>query len=571
MTTSRFDGDEGKTLVLEYDLFDLPTAQHKAGLAGLLLVIESMKRRGLEPRPEVEVRATSATVRTDREGLQALFDDLYDAEWAETSSTQKWQGKPPKRLEEREVTAEGKRKKEKRFVYDVVQPKGAFLSTFYPPTAGLWVKLWRDMIWNVQRSRPKARLVYEERAQGEASSVGALWFDLEKASKERSRGRMRTAGFGGSLFIGAQDSNAERVSFGGVVEENLLLHFWPAIAAIYAPRRLKIERGPEGLQSKSDDAGFVVVIPEPGHLEDFLADSIGALGTVDPTARGNDYRPKAGLIDVPAEGGLEYLYHLAMHKAAKRELSDTLVAVEFYHLEKKGNNVRMLAAERLAPRSNTLEKYGRLRDQWASPLYKEVRLPNLLAEAPWFQGFDRAFAQHPWQLFVQTKGTPTWPRFFGRDVRSAFQAIEDRDLSKKGGDSMTEEERLDALATRVYRLIRDYANARTEGKSGKKYQDFKGNRDEKGRVVYPTEYREAREKVCSDAFLAMRGRRDQDFVEYFTGTVCAVPHFLPEEEYLAITQALLSDWQTVKTLSMLALSAASSLSPNTSAPQEDAP
>jgi len=136
---------------------------------------------------------------------------------------------------------------------------------------------------------------------------------------------------------------------------------------------------------------------------------------------------------------------------------------------------------------------------------------------------------------------------------------------------MSEEERLDALGRRVYRVIREYANTRTEDKSGKKYQDFKGNRDDKGRVVYPTEYREAREKICADAFLAMRGRRDQDFVEYFTGTVCAVPHFLPEEEYLAVAHALLSDWQTVKTLSMLALSAASSLSPNTPAPQEDAP
>ena len=30
-------------ITLEYDLYELPTAQHKAGLAGLLLMIESMK------------------------------------------------------------------------------------------------------------------------------------------------------------------------------------------------------------------------------------------------------------------------------------------------------------------------------------------------------------------------------------------------------------------------------------------------------------------------------------------------------------------------------------------------
>ncbi|WP_025322480.1 type I-MYXAN CRISPR-associated protein Cmx8 [Deferrisoma camini] len=570
MTTARFEGNEGKTLVLEYDLFDLPTAQHKAGLAGLLLVVESMKRRGLAPRPEVDVGATSATVRTSREGFQALFDDLYDAEWVETESRQKWPGKTPKRTEEREVGTSDKPKKEKRFIYDVVQPRGRFLRAFYPPGAESWVKLWRDMIWNTQRSRPRARRVYDERADGKPSSLGGLWAEFEKSAKDRVRGRTRTTGFGGSLFVGAQDSNAERVSFKGTVEETLLLHFWPAIAAIYAPSRLKIDRGQEGLQAKSEDAGYLVVIPEPGHLEDFVADSISALGSLDPAARGNDYRPKAARIDVPAEGGLEYLYHLAMHRTAGRELADLLVAVEIYHLEKRGNNVRMLAADRLAPRRRLLEQYERLREQWANPLYKAVRLSNLLADAPWFQGFDRCFAENPWQMFVHTKETPAWPRFFGRDVRDVLATIEERDSSRKGEDDMSEEERIDALALRVHRLIRGYVNARTEERSGKKYKDFKNNRDDKGRVIYPKEYREAREKVCSDAFLAMRGRRDQDFVEYFTGTICSVPHYLPEDDYLAVAQALLADWQTVKTLSMLALSASSFLASETPAIQEDA-
>ena len=34
-------------VVVEYDLFDLPTAQHKAGLAGLLLQLRSMADRDL--------------------------------------------------------------------------------------------------------------------------------------------------------------------------------------------------------------------------------------------------------------------------------------------------------------------------------------------------------------------------------------------------------------------------------------------------------------------------------------------------------------------------------------------
>ncbi len=67
--------------------------------------------------------------------------------------------------------------------------------------------------------------------------------------------------------------------------------------------------------------------------------------------------------------------------------------------------------------------------------------------------------------------------------------------------------------------------------------------------------REARERVCSDAFLAMRGRRDQEFVEYFTGTICSVPQYLKQEEYVTLVGELIKDWGKIKVLSMLALSA----------------
>ena len=67
------------------------------------------------------------------------------------------------------------------------------------------------------------------------------------------------------------------------------------------------------------------------------------------------------------------------------------------------------------------------------------------------------------------------------------------------------------------------------------------------------------EKVCGDAFLAMRGRNDRDFVAYFAGTICSVPQWLPEKEYLEVSQALTTDWDKVKTLAMLALSACSYL------------
>ena len=118
------------------------------------------------------------------------------------------------------------------------------------------------------------------------------------------------------------------------------------------------------------------------------------------------------------------------------------------------------------------------------------------------------------------------------------------------------------LTERVYNLVQTYVFRKTETKSGIKWEDF---RDKKikdrntGRVKLdvPQKYREQREKVCTDAFLRLRAcHAKEDFVSYFTGTICSVPHYLPEEEYQTVAEAILSEerWESVKALAMLALS-----------------
>jgi CRISPR-associated protein Cmx8 len=121
------------------------------------------------------------------------------------------------------------------------------------------------------------------------------------------------------------------------------------------------------------------------------------------------------------------------------------------------------------------------------------------------------------------------------------------------------------LATRVHGMVRSYVRRRTEERSRITWDSFKDNRaptDSGGaRVNIPKEYSEAQEKVCSDVFFALRSARTrEDFVTYFTGTICSVPQFLPEAEYQGIAIALLrkdDTWEDIKSLSMLAISALS--------------
>jgi CRISPR-associated protein Cmx8 len=113
------------------------------------------------------------------------------------------------------------------------------------------------------------------------------------------------------------------------------------------------------------------------------------------------------------------------------------------------------------------------------------------------------------------------------------------------------------LASRVYEMVRAYAIRKTEGRCRISWESFRESRDETGRIKVPEAYREARHKICTDAFLAMRSRRSrEEFRDYFIGSICSVPQYLPEDDYQAVAGALGSDgWEDVRSLAMLAMSA----------------
>jgi CRISPR-associated protein Cmx8 len=71
------------------------------------------------------------------------------------------------------------------------------------------------------------------------------------------------------------------------------------------------------------------------------------------------------------------------------------------------------------------------------------------------------------------------------------------------------------------------------------------------------DYREAREKVAREAFLAARSRTGGDFVDFFTSTICSIPQHIRRDEYALLGRALLdpAEVENIRTLTMLALSA----------------
>lgn len=549
--------NQSQDISLSYSLFDLPTAQHKAGLAGLLLLIDSMRQREIGPLPAViELASTSVKLTFGQGSLQAVFDEFYDAELTEAQVKTKWKGRPLKREGTVEVTDSktGTVKQVKTFIYDVVVPKASCLKHHYPGDERGWLKLWRDMLWNTLRGRPTTQFVYVERAEKRPSTVApAVWKDLVKHATGIKTGKLVVGEVPSSLFIGAQARNAERVPFSGRVDENLLLHFWPLTSLIFVPQVISRE-------GNGRDKGFVLSIPEVSDLVEFLDVFPRLLSTLDPQLRG--YRPRASVIDLPAEGGLEFFRNLSLvarQKTEGSELKYSVSAIELYHLDKQGNNIKVLAADRVVPRRGLLSQYEGIRSFCRNPLFKSQLLMNLLHGLGWHEGFTRLFAVYPWEFFLQSEKTPATIPYFSSDVRKKFRIVSDEYQHQLEAYAMPgiTEAKPQSLEKRIYEMIGAYVWHRAEVKSGIKYADFKDKKTIDGKMDVPSPYRDAKQKVCADAFLAIRSRRDQDFIEYFTGTICSVPQFLRADDYVFVSQALLEadGWEKIKTLSMLALSA----------------
>lgn len=542
-------------MTLFYSLFDLPSAQHKAGLAGLLLLIDSLRQRGVGPLPEVhDLSATSVQLTFSKDSMQTIFDDLYDAALVERTSKSKWSGKAPKRIETEENQGEksGKAKKQKIYIYDVVEPKALFLEHRYPGDEKGWLKLWRDMLWIILRAQPKARGVYEQRLNSApCQEAESTWKELRKSAKKQGHAQS----IAGSLFVGAQATNAERVKFEGSIEQNLLLHFWPLTLQIFVPETIDRD-GKKEINGQT----YVLAIPEVSDLEEFREIFPRSLAALDPQVRG--YRPSASIITLPEEGGMEFLRNLSLiaeQRAESGEVKYSVSAIELFSLEKRGNSVKTHTANKIIPRRGLVSQYESVRQSCRNPFFKSRLLLNLLRDVDWTEGFPGLFSEYPAEFFIHTEKTPRQFPFFSTDVRKKFGIITDEFKLLEEEHAMAEATvpNPQSLEKRIYDMIGAYVRHKTEARANLKWSDFKDKKTPDGKMAIPPAYIEARQKICMDSFLAMRSRREQEFIEYFTGTICSVPQFLPADDYVFVSQALLEEngWEKVKTLSMLALSA----------------
>ncbi len=103
----------------------------------------------------------------------------------------------------------------------------------------------------------------------------------------------------------------------------------------------------------------------------------------------------------------------------------------------------------------------------------------------------------------------------------------------------------------IYDLVSTYIREKLRNKYQLEWSKVKGTPDEK-------KYNEMKGKIAREAFLAIRSRTDEDFIEYFTSSICSYHQFsLKGDGFDLVAQALYDGEKRnqVRTLTMLALSA----------------
>jgi CRISPR-associated protein Cmx8 len=233
-----------------------------------------------------------------------------------------------------------------------------------------------------------------------------MWKVLNRFQQERAKDKIYTVSIASSIFIGAQAENAERVPFRGRADEVFLLHFWPVVMGVYVPEI--IER-----DGKTRFSGYALAIPDVLDYAGFIHDFTETLTQLGAQMAG--YRPKQAVIALPQEGGLEYLHHLMGLVKAKTDISN-VTGVEVFHLEKIGNSIHMLSANRVSATRRILEQYEAIRDKYYSVLFRRQLILNLIRGKPWYREFDRVFAKDSKEGFIGPKA-----HRFSSDVRRRFE------------------------------------------------------------------------------------------------------------------------------------------------------
>jgi len=561
---------------IEYDpLAPGLTVLHRAGIAGLLLQIETLRTLNSQNahNGSVHYQIPECEPIFNGRGIQVTFSE----ESFYYLMRERYRGLLVKRIVGalNHKLRQAPKKKPKRYLFkrqiskaqfEYLDPRPLLQSFEVFKSHEAWQEHTRDAIWSSYYCIHNNRLMYKLASESERNEkLDKLWSALRSHSEvQLDKPIYPTA-------------NARNLKDTGVVELGetaLLLHFWPLVAGHFVPVNLKVDKDKKTGWPilKPDWQPPTVVVPDVTDVQSFVEDHKEFLGTLGNPPSERLYED-ATKIATPLEAPLAFFAAPRLARGARPKIG-TRGAEVYVFKKRKGEKqpvVSLVLNESLEPR--VLDEYSRIMQKRILSLpFRAVCVQNILAKPSQslYQGFEQLVDRYPLELFVATRPKNGNVRQFlpegalmARSLRAELIQIREKEKKK-----MTGEER--SIPFLIWRITQNYLRWRACTKAVPSIKDDQikavlgkliNDRDEKKLASNEREvlkrYNAAMGEVVERAFIDFRGSREPTtFANAFSETLFRAPQFLGPRQAERLQPFYEgTDWESGRRLVLMAISA----------------
>ena len=546
-------------VTLEYQSSQLPSSQHRAGLAGLILKIQ-----WLQKQPEfkqsadavckiVDLDGCKVTLQFNHAGLTSLLKSHYSASFEERESRKiRAKGTQNFRTIQREVYNAETDKTELTtfYLYQDLVPQGWLVQSFEPPESDnqVWTKLWQETIWRVLRPRDLQRLPFKAMVSGNnPPEIEKIWkFLLYKPD-----GRIALSS---THMLGIQAKNNEGQKNYDLAKFYFLLNFWTYTSQVYLPITINFK---DELRLN----GYAIVIPDVRNLEDFCTYFPLILQQRDTKEiRG---KPHSSIVHNSIEAGLKSmgLIHTYLSKITpKRDLSDLLFGVDVFHIVRKKDEPQIRSIQRYSPNLDAIEEFTQLQEKIFDRIFCLQYWQNLIYDRPRITGFDSIIRDLPSiktiknRWFCRDYRTVFHPKYNDMELEEINEPISESEVGtlETRKSSITKEISIESL---VLRLLRKYIRHQLKHQFGLEWnkewdkKEYEIRRQDSG---YQNYINKRQQIVRSLHFDFRRPRHPNEFLAYFSAKFTNTYQYINTNEYLLIADKIKSQPEQIRILCLLA-------------------